>query len=215
VNGPFRGDDLAAWDRDEGFARFVSERAYGRFDPDHRLVCPFPSDHPGHSARLWLDKRGRYVVADRHHGSSRRSYVLAEVYAATIDGRLERLSRGSMARWKVRALAAFGVVALPSVPTPDMPSATAEEVAFISGLVLLLVVRAVTEPLGASLPITSGFMARWCAMDVDAADRGKAGLLKRGLLADAGKEGQLRLWRPTWLAERPHEDVDDDENIEF
>src|SRR5207344_1219442 len=73
--------------------------------------------------RLWVENNGRYVIrpvveGERNPsfpGTKARSLALAQLYACIRSGEFYRPTGPSLARWKRRALAEWGVIALSPV----------------------------------------------------------------------------------------------------
>lgn len=168
----------------------------------------FPCVLPGHDgaspdANLWRDRnRGVWIYRDHHQATEgRKAYALAEIYAAAVSGRVARRGRSELARWKLRALAELGFVDLPRVDLPPLrPGASPEAAAAREGVELLFAVRRIADPGDAAAPISRRFLADWCGMWPDEAERAKRELIAGAVIEKDGvtscRFGPMSTWRP-------------------
>src|SRR5262249_39101633 len=113
------GEALKALDADPEFARFICQRFGISFKQD--LPQTIVRGGVKVTIRLGVENNGRYVIRPVVEGernptfpdSKRRSLSLGQFYASTVSERLYTPGGPSLARWKRRALAEWGVVELP------------------------------------------------------------------------------------------------------
>lgn len=121
-------------------------------------------DEPaGREAKFWFDHRGRWVYNPTERDVfGRRTYSLAEVYAAAVSGWLRPIPGPQQAYWKLRALIELGFVRIKMIPAPRR-SASAEGQAVLNGIWLMFSIRAA---LGGevSAPFGRDFVVAWSGL---------------------------------------------------
>ncbi|HEX5249926.1 MAG TPA: bifunctional DNA primase/polymerase [Gaiellales bacterium] len=179
---------LASWDKDARFVSAVCERlgipAKG-VGKNFRCVLPGHQEtHP--SASLTHDKNGAVVYHDWHRRDGQEFFLLAEVYAAVTAGKVVKLNKPELARWKLRLLVETGVVAAPAVTLPPLTSANSTQTKVYDGLRLLIQARTLADDPD-PFPFTASFVSRWCAITEDQAKLAIRFIRDQGLLTIAGK----------------------------
>jgi hypothetical protein len=137
--------------------------------------CILPGHGPDRkpSANIWRGADDVHVYRDHHRASGPAAYTLAEVKAALVSGRTEKLgSPAQQYMWYHRLFHEAGLLELPEVDVPDLPAgATPKAIKWREGFVLALRISAVKlDP-----PCTTfawRFAAHWC--DLSMASVGKA-----------------------------------------
>jgi hypothetical protein len=176
---------------------------------DHPFDCILPEhDGSGCKARLWLDKRGKvvYRCGGIPYGSAdgaektRRSFALAEVFAAVVAGVTRPLRGSELARWKLRLMVSMGWLPLPEIDIPALtPRASEAAVRVHEGVLLLFRVRAIAEEPYTAAPLSRKFLARWCSVTEAMAEAGKSALIQHGIIERAGEQPigarTMTLWR--------------------
>ena len=175
------GDELAGWDEEEELAQIVADLL--GVGLNKRFRCPFAIPGDEHFAQIRRDKdRGYWIwfddrcwpkpVADwrdppegkkRKIIDRRKSFTLAEVYAAIVSHQLVALPASSHARWKLRLLIDHGLVPRPHIDLPPLPADAEKGLRdAYACLQLLFDVRASTDKPGEEVAISQRFLAAWC-----------------------------------------------------
>lgn len=160
-----------------------------------RCVLPGHEEHHP-SASLFVDPKDDVVVyRDWHRGG--HFYALADVYAAQVSGRVQRLNGPSRAQWTRRLLIETGLLDAAPVSLAPLPvDAPNSARAIYDGYAKLLACRWQTQP-GEPAPFALDFARDWCggisAWQVGA---GKAWLIENGYLQKAGVHERATLWLP-------------------
>jgi hypothetical protein len=206
------GDALKALDADPGFAHFVCSKAGISFKQD--LAQTVILGGVEITIRLWVDNNGRYVIrpvveGERNPtfpGTKSRSLALGQFYASTASGRFYPASGPSLARWKRRALAEWGVIDVPMVAlkplTDDAPT-------YVDGvwaaIILLARIRRAKDSDERVFPLTRSFMPHWCGCDEKTFRRAISWLERNEYVGRAGDEhvGQAKPMTLWWIAEEP------------
>jgi len=114
-------------------------------------------------ARVWIDKRGIYVVRLATKVRGRCSLCLTEIYAMQRAGSWLRLQRPEQARWQRAALVEAGIVEPPPVHLRALPADAPKVVASLWPYIAELVaIRRIREPEEDALPLSAPFLVRWC-----------------------------------------------------
>ncbi|MDP8903858.1 MAG: bifunctional DNA primase/polymerase [Chloroflexota bacterium] len=202
---------LALYDGDVSFVADVCDllklRVRGKFS------CVLPGHGPDRdpSASLWRDKRGIWVYRDHHAASGAQSYTLTEVYASARAGRVMDFGehRSAHAQWKLRLLHELGMIELPEIVAPGLPTGAPASVRkFLDGVVLLSRVRAyhwgVLEP----APFTEDFATAWCGISKTRYWEARKYLMRERIVRPAGRVKEQRGMRLFQLSTETPIDVE-------
>lgn len=155
-----------------------------------KLGSKFHCVLPGHaenkpSASLGRTDTGYYYYHDWHYGRHRAPEILtlAEVYAATVTGRVEKQKSPPLhATWKLRMLVEMGVLPPATVPMPPLPQNASESLRCVyEGFRYLLACRWTMTP-NAPAPFTWRFGANWCGVAPQTAQQGIQKLYAMGII---------------------------------
>jgi hypothetical protein len=132
-----------------------------------RAFAPVSDDLPdGARANLWQSHSGEWIYRLHDAGpETPDALCLAEVYAAAVSGKTRRLRSLTVLSWKVRLLAASGLLELPEVTFPPLPGrATPIQRHVYDGVVLLARVHAAIRPDEGGFPLVRHFLGDWCGV---------------------------------------------------
>ncbi len=167
----FSGDALREWDRRDDYALAISEHARLQVPLGERAPCVLPGCAPSVCAgNLWRDRRSLWVY--RHTSAfeavnvegvfvPRRSFALAELYAAVTCGESRALSRSEFPRWKLRSLIELGFVEVDPIAFPPLPPQLVDYQQQYDDLRLFFEIRDNFDEEIGPAPISQRFAARW------------------------------------------------------
>ena len=184
-------DALKGLDRDEGFVIAV---ARGCGVPDHvRVGDMFRCILPGHteekpSANLFRTRDGTIVYCDWHHAAhgSPKFLTMAELYAAMVSQRVQKLKKPQHAAWKLRLLVELRLLTLAEVTLRPLPDDASRSVRTLyEGIRLLLGCKWRYTP-NEPTPLAHEFMADWCGLSEGSVGEGLKNLYRREIIEKAG-----------------------------
>ena len=115
-------------------------------------------------------------------------YTLAEAFASVTAGKEVRLGhRPEHALWKRRLLIETGCVSVAPILLPAVPPQLARAPKVLSGFVLMLQVRRLTEPATDEAPYSIRLAADWTGITFDASADAIRWLVRNGFLIKTGE----------------------------
>ena len=155
--GPHRfsaATEADRWDADPSYAAVVLSLAGLSIETGSEQHASIGGEEVW--ARVWIDRRGSYVIRFRTQVRGRRSLCLTEIYAMQRARVWWRLGKPEQARWQIAALAESGKVPLPPTRLRPLPTDAPRIVVTLWPFVAELVaVRRVREPEERTLPLSS------------------------------------------------------------
>jgi hypothetical protein len=185
------GDILHSLDADIFFANAAA----------HFLGMPFGTElgegfHcllPGHSdtkpsASFGRHDAGHYYYKDFHHGNYGSPDVLtfAEVYAAQMTGRVQKLNKSSHTTWKIRMLVEMGMLQPALVELRSLPQHASKTVQKVYEGFRLLLQCKWRYAYGAPTAFSWSFAAGWCDVAEDTAARAFKALQAMKIVQETG-----------------------------
>ena len=140
---------------------------------------------PGFEGQAAIVELDYGVWRYRHPGRTGTSsfYTLAEAFASVTAGKEIRLAhRPKHALWKRRLLIETGCVSMAPILLPTLPPALTWVPKVLTGFVMLLQVRRLTEPTTEGVPFSIRFAADWTGTSFDAAADAIRWLVKNDFL---------------------------------
>jgi len=128
------------------------------------FMCPLPGhEEKNPSAALYRMDNGIIALKDFHRDAG--CWLLPDVYAACITGKVEKLKGGEMLVWWFRCLADLGYIDPPSMHAHKLPDDAPESVRKLyKGFIHLLALRTFYDPEQVGAPFSWRFAEGWCGI---------------------------------------------------